>query len=435
VSPVVVGIIGIALVIVLIFTRMKVAYAMILVGFLGCLWLQGWDFTKNVMGLLPYSQTALYSMSPLPVFVLMGVILAVSGLGADLFNFAAKWLGFIKGGLAMATAMACGFFAAVCGDSVTTAVTMGKVCYPEMKRHRYHDRLAGAVIACGGTVGILIPPSMCFIIYGTITETSVGALFLAGFFPGVLQVLFYIVTVSIVTRFRKDLAPEPVRYPMREKLKATVPVWPVLVLFAAIIGGLYAGVFTPTEAGAGGAFVAFVICLCLRRLDRAKLLETVSDTLKTNATMFTILVGAYVFMRFMTMSNLPQSFGSSIISLNMDHGVPRFVILLLIIVMYIFLGAFMDVFASILLTLPIIFPIVTALGYDAVWFGVIITRMMEFGLISPPFGVNLFMIAKTTGVRIQDLYRGVVPFLVADLCHVALLIAVPDIVMFLPNHS
>jgi tripartite ATP-independent transporter DctM subunit len=430
-SSITIGIIGILLVLVLIFTRMKVAYAMIVVGFVGCLYLQGWSFTENIMGLLPYSQTALYSMSPLPVFIFMGVILSVSGLGQDLFVFASRWLGRIKGSLAMATAVACGFFAAVCGDSITTAVTMGKVCYPEMKNHKYDDKLAGAVIACGGTVGILIPPSMCFIIYGTITETSVSKLFMAGLIPGILQVLFYIIVVSIVVRVKKDMAPEPVKFTMREKVDATKPVWPVLVLFAAIIGGLYFGVFTPTEAGAGGAFLAFIICFILRRLNKAKILETFMDTLKTTATMFLILVGAYVFMRFMTMSGLPQAMGEYVINLNVVHHVPSLVILMLIIVMYIILGAFMDVFASILLTLPIIFPIITALGYDAIWFGVIITRMMEFGLITPPFGVNLFMIAKTTGVKIKDLYKGVLPFLAGDIVHVILLIAFPQIALWL----
>jgi tripartite ATP-independent transporter DctM subunit len=305
-----------------------------------------------------------------------------------------------------------------------------------MKRHKYHDRLSGAVIACGGTVGILIPPSMCFIIYGTITETSVGKLFLGGFIPGVLQVLFYVILVGILTRINKDLAPEPVHYPIKEKLRATVPVWPVIVLFVGIIGGMYIGVFTPTEAGAGGAFFAFVICICLKKLNtKKKLIETFNDTLKTNATMFTILVGAYVFMRFMTMSGVPQAFGEVIIGLNTDHGVPRIVILLMIIVMYIILGAFMDVFASILLTLPIIFPIIEMLGYDAIWFGIIITRMMEFGLVSPPFGVNLFMISKTTGIKLQDMYKGVLPFLLADVVHVTLLILIPDIVLYLPTHS
>ncbi|MDR0850905.1 MAG: TRAP transporter large permease [Clostridiales Family XIII bacterium] len=430
-STITVGVIGILLVLVLIFTKMKVAYSMLIVGFVGLLYLQGWKFTENIMGLLPYSQTALYSMSPLPVFIFMGIILSVSGLGQDLFVFASRWLGRIKGSLAMATAIACGFFAAVCGDSITTAVTMGKVCYPEMKKHNYSDRLAGAVIACGGTVGILIPPSMCFIIYGTITETSVGKLFMAGLIPGILQVLFYVIVVSILVHMKKDMAPMPVSYPLKEKLKATKPIWPVLLLFGAIIGGLYVGVFTPTEAGAGGAFCAFVICLLLRRLDKAKILETFNDTLKTTATMFLILVGAYVFMRFMTMSGLPQAMGAYVINLNTVHNVPALVILILIIVMYIILGAFMDVFASILLTLPIIFPIVTALGYDAIWFGVIITRMMEFGLITPPFGVNLFMISKTTGVKIKDLYKGVIPFLIGDTIHVIILIIFPQIALWL----
>jgi tripartite ATP-independent transporter DctM subunit len=430
-TPFTVGVIGIFLVLILMFTRMQISYAMIIVGFLGCWYLQDWGFAKNIIGLIPYSQTALYSMSCLPVFVFMGVILAVSGLGSDLFNFASKWLGMIKGGLAIATAVACGFFAAVCGDSITTAVTMGKVAYPEMKRHHYDDKLAGAVVACGGTVGILIPPSLCFIIYGTLTETSVGKLFMAGFIPGILQVLFYVIVVSILVRIKKDFAPKPIQYSMKDKIDSAKPVWPILLIFIVLIWGMYGGIFTPTEAGAIGAFVSFVVCFVLRRLSRARILETLSDTMKSTATVFMVLVGAYVFMRFMTMSGLPTLFGQSVVNLNVNFGVPRIYILFLIIVMYLIMGAFMDVFASILLTLPVLFPVVTALGYDPIWFGVLITRMMEFGLITPPFGINLFVISKNTGIQIKDMYKGVIPFLIADILHVCLLITFPDIALFL----
>jgi tripartite ATP-independent transporter DctM subunit len=430
-SPFTVGVIGIVVVLILVFARMPVGFSMILVGFVGCWYLQGWEFSKNVIGLLPYSQTAVYSMACLPVFIFMGVTLSVSGLGTDLFNFASKWLGRVKGGLAMATAVACGLFAAVCGDSITTAITMGKVTYPEMKRQNYSDKLAGAVIACGGTVGILIPPSLCFIIYGTLTETSIGKLFMAGMIPGILQVLFYLVTVGILVRLHKDMAPAPVRYSLREKLESSKSVWPVLLIFVVIIGGMYAGIFTPTEAGAIGAFVSFMVCLLMRRLTPKKIVEAANDSLKSTATVFIILIGAYVFMRLMTMSGLPGRFGEAVVNLNVNHGVPRIFILLLILLMYIVMGAFMDVFATILLTLPVIFPVILAMGYDPIWFGVIITRMMEFGLISPPFGMNLFVISKNTGIPIGTMYKGAIPFLIADVFHVVLLIIFPDISLFL----
>ncbi|MDR0851266.1 MAG: TRAP transporter large permease [Clostridiales Family XIII bacterium] len=427
-----IGIIGVALVIVLMMLRMQVGWAMMLVGFFGCLYLQGWDFTTTVLGLIPFSSAQSYSMSCLPLFIMMGIVLAESGLGAALFDFASKWLGRVKGSLAMATAVACGFFAAICGDSVTTAVTMGKVAFPEMIRYKYSPKLAGAVIACGGTVGILIPPSMCFIIYGTITEQSIGKLFMAGFIPGILQILFYVIVISILVRVRKDFAPSMLaKVPMREKWKATGQVWPVVLIFLIIMGGMYGGLFTPTEAAAFGAFASIVVGFVTRRLKIKSFGSALMESAKNSAMTYFILIGAYVFMRFMTMSNLPVTFGNAIVNLNAEHGVPRLAILGLIILMYIVFGAFMDVFATILLTLPIIFPVIVQLGYDPIWFGVIITRMMELGMISPPFGINLFAIAKVTKTPISQIYAGVWPFLAADVVHVAMLIAFPQISLWL----
>jgi tripartite ATP-independent transporter DctM subunit len=429
-----VGIIGVALVILLMILRMQVGWAMLFVGFFGCLYLQGWDFTTTVLGLIPFSSAQSYTMSALPLFILMGIVLAESGLGAALFDFAGKWLGRIKGSLAMATALACGFFAAICGDSVTTAVTMGKVAFPEMIRYKYSNKIASAVIACGGSVGILIPPSMCFIIYGTITETSIGKLFLAGFIPGILQVLFYVIVISIMARVKPALmGTVQGKVPMREKLKASSQIWPVLLIFIIIMAGLYGGLFTPTEAAAFGAFASIAVGFITRRLKLPNFRRALMDSAQNSAMTYFILIGAYVFMRFMTMSNLPVMFGNAIINLNVEHGVPRLAILCLIILMYVIFGMFMDVFATILLTLPIIFPVVIQLGYDAVWFGVIITRMMEIGLISPPFGMNLFAIAKVTKTPIKDVYKGVWPFITADILHVVLLIAFPIISLLLPG--
>jgi tripartite ATP-independent transporter DctM subunit len=429
-----IGIVGVALVVFLMLLRMQVGWAMLFVGFFGCLYLQGWDFTTTVLGLIPFSSAQSYTMSALPLFILMGIVLAESGLGAALFDFAGKWLGRIKGSLAMATALACGFFAAICGDSVTTAVTMGKVAFPEMIRYKYSNKIASAVIACGGSVGILIPPSMCFIIYGTITETSIGKLFLAGFIPGILQVLFYVIVISIIARVNPTLmGTVQGKVPMREKFKASGQIWPVLLIFLVIMGGLYGGFFTPTEAAAFGAFASIAVGFITRKLRMNNFKRALMDSAQNSAMTYFILIGAYVFMRFMTMSNLPVMFGNAIVNLNVEHGVPRLAILCLIILMYIIFGMFMDVFATILLTLPIIFPVIIQLGYDAVWFGVIITRMMEVGMISPPFGMNLFAIAKVTKTPIKDVYKGVWPFITADVLHVVLLIAFPIISLLLPG--
>jgi tripartite ATP-independent transporter DctM subunit len=427
-----VGIIGVVLVILLMLLRMQVGFAMLTIGFFGCLYLQGWDFTTTVLGLIPYSSTTSYIMSCLPLFILMGIVLAESGLGAALFDFASKWLGRVKGALAIATAVACGFFAAICGDSVTTAVTMGKVAFPEMIRYKYHPRLATSVIACGGSVGILIPPSMCLIIYGTLTEQSIGRLFLAGFIPGILQVAFYVVVVCILVRIKKEYAPQITgKVPMKAKLKSTTQVWPVIVIFIVIIAGMYGGWFTPTEGAAFGAFAALVVGFSTRRLGIKGFKNALMETTKSTAMTFFILIGAYVFMRFMTMSKLPVTFGNAIVGLNVEHGVPRIYVLLLILAMYIIFGMFMDVFATILLTISIIFPVIVQLGYDPIWFGIIITRMMEFGMISPPFGMNLFAVAKTTKTPLSQLYAGVWPFLAADVVHIGLLIAIPELALWL----
>jgi tripartite ATP-independent transporter DctM subunit len=428
----IIGIIGVVVVIVLMLLRMQVGFAMLLVGFFGVCYLQGWDFTTTVLGLIPFSSAQSYTMSCLPLFIMMGIVLAEAGLGAALFDFASKLLGRIKGSLAMATAVACGFFAAICGDSVTTAVTMGKVAFPEMIRYKYSPKLASAVIACGGTVGILIPPSMCFIIYGTITEQSIGKLFMAGFIPGILQIAFYIAVISILVRVKKDYAPAmQERFSIKEKLRASGQVWPVLLIFLIIMGGMYGGLFTPTEAAAFGAFSSIIVGFATRRLRVGGFRNALMESVKNSAMTYFILIGAYVFMRFMTMSRLPVTFGNAIVGLNEDHGVPRLAILMLILAMYIVFGMFMDVFATILLTLPIVFPVIVQLGYDPIWFGVIITRMMEFGMISPPFGMNLFAIAKITRTPISQIYSGVWPFLIADIFHVTLLIAIPELSLWL----
>jgi tripartite ATP-independent transporter DctM subunit len=255
---------------------------------------------------------------------------------------------------------------------------------------------------------------------------------MAGFLPGILQVLFYIIVIAILVRMKPDLAPAVLnKIPMREKLKSTEQVWPVIVIFAIVMGGMYGGLFTPTEGAAFGAFASIVVGFATRRLKIKGLGISIMESAKNSAMTYFILIGAYVFMRFMTMSNLPTAFGEAIVGLNENYGFPRICILLLIIAMYIVFGAFMDVFAAILLTLPIVFPVITHLGYDPIWFGIIITRMMEFGLISPPFGMNLFAISKITKTQISQVYNGVWPFLIMDILHVALLIAVPDIALCL----
>ena len=427
-SGALVGIIGIVILLILMFLKVRLGTAMILVGFLGYAYLAGWDTALLMIGMEPYVQTAYYPITAIPLFILMGSIVAVSGISQDLYGAARKWIGHIRGGLAIATVGACGLFAAICGDSIATAVTMGKVAYPEMKRFGYDDRLSSACVIAGGTIGILIPPSLGFILYGILTEESVGKLFIAGIFPGITQVLFYMVIIYLTCRLNPKLAP-PIgeRVSFKEKVVGLKDVWPMIAIFFLVIIGIYAGIFTPTEAGAVGAFGAIIIALVLGRFSWNRLREAATETAGSTAMILYVLIGAFVFMRFITLTDLPVAMSEFVVGLQ----VPKPVILLGIVWVYIILGCFLDVLVVIILTVPIIYPTVVGLGYDPIWWGVIMVRVMEIGMITPPFGINLFVLTKTINLPIGTAYRGVTPFVIADFFHVALLIMFPQISLFL----
>jgi len=419
---------GIVILLVLMFLKVRLGTAMILVGLLGYAYLAGWDTALLMIGMEPYVQTAYYPITAIPLFILMGSIVAVSGISQDLYNAARKWMGHIRGGLAIATVGACGFFAAICGDSIATAVTMGKVAYPEMKRFGYDDRLSSACVIAGGTIGILIPPSLGFILYGILTEESVGKLFIAGILPGITQVFFYMVTIYISCRLNPQLAP-PIgeRVSLRENAGGLKDVWPMIAIFILVIVGIYAGIFTPTEAGAVGAFGAIIIALMLRRFSWNKLREAATETAGSTAMILYVLIGAFIFMRFITLTDLPVAMSEFIVGLR----VPKAIVLLGIVCVYIALGCFLDVLIVIILTVPIIYPTIVGLGFDPIWWGVIMVRVMEIGMITPPFGINLFVLTKAIDLPIGTAYRGIAPFVIADFFHVVLLIAFPQISLFL----
>lgn len=423
-----VGIIGVAILLVLMFLKVRLGTAMILVGFLGYAYLAGLDTALLMIGMEPHVQTAYYPITAVPLFILMGTIVAVSGISQDLYNAARKWIGHIRGGLAIATVGACGLFASICGDSIATAVTMGKVAYPEMKRFGYDDRLSSACVVAGGTIGILIPPSLGFILYGILTEESVGKLFIAGIIPGILEAVFYIITIYILCRLNPKLAP-PIgeRINFREKVVGLKVVWPMIIIFLLVIVGIYAGIFTPTEAGAVGAFGAIIVALVLRRFGRNELRKAATETAGSTTMILYVLIGAFVFMRFITLTDLPVAISEFVVGLQ----VPKLVILSGIVCVYIILGCFLDVLIVIILTVPIIYPTIVGLGYDPIWWGVIMVRVMEIGMITPPFGINLFVLTKAIDLPIVIAYRGVAPFVIADFFHVALLIAFPQISLFL----
>jgi len=428
-SPEQAGILGIILLVGLMFLRMKLGTVMILIGFLGYAYLAGFDKALLMLGIEPHGQVAYYTLSALPLFVLMGTVVATAGISKDLYDAVSKWIGSIRGGLAMATVGACGLFAAVCGDSIATAVTMGKIAYPEMKRYKYDDKIAAASIVAGGTIGVLIPPSLSFILYGILTETSIGHLFIAGIIPGILEVIFYMATIYILCRINPKMGPPGPSYTLKEKIIGLNVVWPMLIIFLLIVVGIYGGIFTPTEAGAIGAFGAILVGLLLRRLRYKNLNETMLETASNTAMILYLLIGAFVFMRFIALSNLPVVISDYLVSLTM----PTTLILMGILLVYILLGCFLDVLIVIILTVPIIFPTIISLGYDPIWWGVIMVRIMEVGMITPPFGINLFVLARTINAPLSTVYKGIFPFVLADALHISLLVAFPQLSLYLVN--
>jgi C4-dicarboxylate transporter DctM subunit len=424
-----VGLIGIIVLLILLFSGMWLGFAMGVVGFVGLVYVTGFDGAVKVLGTLPYSNTAFYPISSLPFFVLMGVIVGAAGLGTDLYGTAHKWLGRFPGGLAISTVFAAGMFAAVTGSSSASVVTIGSVALPEMKKFKYDPKLATGIVAAGGTLGILIPPSLGFILYAILTEQSIGRLFMAGIIPGILEVLFYTATILIMCRINPSLGPKGPRSMLKEKVRSLKNVWPVLILFLLVIGGIYGGIFTPTEAGAIGAFGAIVIVVIMGRLNGPGVYANIMEALKITGMIFILVIGAFIFAHFMALSKLPFLLSEFVTGIS----VSKYGVLAAVVVLYIIIGMFLEIFSSIVLTVPILYPTIVALGFDPIWFGVILVRLMEIGLITPPIGMNVFMLGGVTDIPMSTMFRGIVPFFIADLCHVALLIALPQLSLFLPN--
>jgi len=428
-SPIEVGIFSFILVMTLVFLGVHVAFALIVVGFFGLVILMGLRGALFTLAIVPFYKLSNYDISVIPPFILMGAIVSSSNIGRDAYVMVRAWVGRVRGGLAIATTGACGIFAACCGSSLASALAMGKIAYPEMKRNGYSDTLSLGTIAAGGTIGILIPPSMGFILIGILTEVSIGKLFMAGIIPGILEVLFYAATIMILCRVNPNLAPVGEKTTMTEKVRSLRLTWPVLLLFLLVMGGIYGGVFTPTEAGGIGAFGAFIISLARKELTRQSFFDALIETVKLSSMIMALIAGAFIFNKLLAVSRLPYTASEFVVTLKLN----KYVILLLIIFLYLILGMVFDVFAIIILTVPIIFPTMISLGFNPLWYGVIMVRMCEIGLITPPFGINLFGLAGVIDVPIGTLYRGVIPFFIADLFHLTLLIAVPAISTFIPE--
>ena len=425
---VVLGIIGIVLLMVLVFYKLWVGAVMLAIGFFGYAYITSFSKALIMASTEAYSQISNYSFAVVVLFTFMGCVLSGTGMADDLFKTADAWLGRIRGGISIATLAACGVFAAVCGSSTASALTMSKAAFPEMRKLRYDERLSAATIAAGGTIGILIPPSIGFIMYGLITETSIAKLFMAGLLPGITQVLFYMITVMIILKIHPDWAPRNDRViPFKEKVHSLKGTWTLIVLIIVIMGGLYSGIFTATEAGAVGAVTSVLLAMFSKKLTKKNFLAVSIDALKTTGMVVLMLTGAYVFTRFLTITRLPDNLSEAAQGIASN----KLLLILAICVLYLILGTFLDIFAIIILSIPILYPTIVAAGLNPIWFGVLMVRLMEVGQISPPYGVNLFVTSSATGVPLKKMYQGSVPFLIADVIHISLLIAFPQIALCL----
>jgi len=431
-SPIVIGIIGFVLLFVLLLLlRVPIGIGMGLIGFLGFVYLAGIDAGLGVLRTVPYRTAASYTLSVVPFFVLMGDFAFRSGVSKELYDASYKWIGHLPGGLAIATIGACAGFGAICGSSQAGAATMGVVAFPEMKRYGYGDSLASAAIAAGGTLAILIPPSIGFIIYSVLTEVSVGKLFISGILPGILLSFLFMLTIYIVARRNPHLAPRGPAFSFREKMLAVKGIWAVAILFLLVMGGIYAGFFTPTEAGAVGAFGVVVIGLARRKMSWRDMAFALVNTGRATGMFFLILIGAMIFGYFLAITKLPFELSAIVTSLPL----PRHVIFAIIVVFYLGLGCIMDALSILILTTPIIFPVMTtALGFDPIWFGVIMVVTGEMALITPPVGQNVFVLSGTLkDVSVWTIYRGVWPFVWAMLFCIFILTVFPEIALFLPS--
>ena len=418
----------------LIFVRIPIGLAMLVCGLVGAWLIYGTTApVLNQLKQVTFSTFSSYSLSVIPLFLLMGQFAALGGLSQALFKAAEAWIGHRKGGVAMAAVGACAGFGAICGSSLATAATMGQVALPELKKAGYAGGISTATLAAGGTLGILIPPSVVLVIYAILTEQNIAKLFLAAFVPGIMAAIGYVIVIALYARWRPQEMGTVPPMPMAERWKATAKVWPVLLIFIAVVGGIYLGFFTPTEGAAVGAFGTGVAAWLSGGLNRKTLVGAVMGTAVSTGRIFMIVLGAGVYNTFLALSQLPQEAAQMVAG----SGLSPMVVLVAILVIYVVLGCFMDSLSMILLTIPVFFPIVTALDFGltpeefAIWFGILVLIVVEVGLITPPVGMNLFVInSMAKDVPIMATYRAILPFVASDFIRTAILVAFPSIVIF-----
>jgi len=429
-SPDAVAIIGFVALFTLMLLRVPVGMAMGLVGVCGYSYIAGSGPALKLIGQTSMRTVTDYTFGVIPMFMLMGAFVSVSGVSRELFRAANAFIGHLRGGLGMATVIACGGFAAICGSSVATAATFSSVAYPEMRRFGYPQSFSTGVIAAGGTLGAMLPPSTVLAVYAILTQQDIGKLFMAGIIPGLLAMAMYVMTIFIIVKVKPDWLPRGPATTWTERFASLKDVWAPLLLFVFVIGGLYGGFFTPTEAGGVGASGAFLLGVLRGKLDRAGILEALLSATRTAAAVFTVLIGALIFGYFLTITQTPQKLTGFLTEL----GLGPYGVLALIMLMYLVLGCLMDAMAMIILTVPIIFPVIVQLGFDPIWFGIIIVMTVELGLIHPPVGMNVFVIKSVVhDVSFMTIFKGVIPFVLTDILRLIILIAFPMIALWLPG--
>jgi len=427
-----VGLVGIGLLLTLIGLRVPIGVSMITVSFSGIWYLMGWNVAWGSLGVIPYQFSTNWVLSSVPMFLLLGFICYHARLTEGLFRAARMWLSGVPGGLAISGILGCAGFASVCGSSVACSAAMGRIAVPEMMKQRYSAELSTGTVAAGGTIGALIPPSIIMILYGIIAQTSITELFLGGVAIGLLTMVSYILVILIRVKLNPELAPSVKEaIPLAEKVKALKDVWPILLVMLGIFGGLFSGVFTPTEAGAIGAFLSCVVAVVARQLTWERFKNAILETLLTTTGLLIIGIGASLLQRFLALSGSGAYISELIIGQNADIAW----VLFGIVMIYLLLGMFLEPIGAMLLTLPIVLPIINSAELSLVWFGVVLTKLLEIGMITPPVGMNVFVIKGVVGnlISTTGIFKGIMWFLVADLIVLALMMFFPDLVLFLPN--
>ena len=429
-SSEVIGILGVLALIVLIMLRVKIAVALGIVGLVGYAALDGWSTAFVVLGTTPFDLTAGYALSVMPLFILMGVVSGHSGMSRELFDAANALFSGRRGALAMATIGACAGFGCICGSSLATAATMSRIAVPEMQRLGYDDRLSTGAVAVGGTLGILIPPSVMLVLYAIVAEQSVPQLFAAGLIPGIVLAALQIVVVWVISRVLPGWAPDSVAVPWPRRIRLLTGMWKLLILFFLAVGGIYAGIFSPTEAAAVAAFGAIAIAALTRRIGWKVLLDSMVETVRTASMLFFILITAFLFSYFLVRTQVP----AGLVEWVKATGLPPWLVMVTLVAFYVVLGCVLESIAMMLITVPVFLPLLIELGYDPIWFGVLLVVVIEIGLVTPPVGLNIFVIrSQVPEIPLSSIYAGIMPFLAAAFVLVVLMLAVPELALWLPG--